>query len=101
MRKPADVSGRWNLANGSYWTVVQTGPQVSVEETHYQSKEVWKKGTGTVRPDGIRVVLDLVYGAPIRYEAELQLSPDGGSMQGQVIDTRSSNKAPLTLTRGQ
>lgn len=101
VRKPADVSGRWNLANGSYWTVAQTGSQVSVEETHYQSKEVWKRGTGTVGPDGLRVNLDLVYGNPIRYEAELQLSPDGRSMRGQMIDTRSRSKVPLTLTRGQ
>ncbi|MES2564063.1 MAG: toll/interleukin-1 receptor domain-containing protein [Pseudomonadota bacterium] len=99
--RPADVSGRWNMANGSFWIVGQNGSELTIEETHYQSKEVWKKGSGTVQRDRIRIALNLVYGAPRRYEGDLRLSSDRNMMNGEVVDTSSSNKASLTLTRVQ
>lgn len=99
--RPADVSGRWIMANGSFWIVGQNGSELTIEETHYQSKEVWKKGRGTVQRDRLRIALDLVYGAPRRYEGDLRLSSDRNMLNGEVVDTSSSNKASLTLTRGQ
>jgi len=46
--RPIDVSGRWNLPSGSFWIVVQDGSHLTIEETHYDSKQVWKRGSGTL-----------------------------------------------------
>ncbi|HET7158601.1 MAG TPA: toll/interleukin-1 receptor domain-containing protein [Burkholderiales bacterium] len=99
--RPAEVSGRWTMPNGSFWTVVQNGSALAIEETHYQSKEVWKKGSGTVQHDRIRVSLNLVYGAPRRFEGELRLSSDSNTLSGEIIDTTSNHKTSETLLRNR
>lgn len=99
LSRPADVSGRWNLPSGSFWVVVQDGRQLAIEETHYQSKQVWKRGSGTVQKDRVQFALDLVHGAPRRYEGDLRFSSDRNTLSGQVHDTSSGRKEPLTLMR--
>ncbi len=36
------------LPNGSFWLVQQNDRQLTIEETHYGSKQVWKRGAGSV-----------------------------------------------------
>jgi hypothetical protein len=99
LSRPADVSGRWNLPNGSFWIVVQDGPRLAIEETHYQSKEVWKRGSGTVQKDRVHFALDIVHGAPRRYEGDLRLSSDRNTLSGEVRDASSGRKESLALMR--
>ena len=97
--QPPQIAGQWMLPNGSFWIVLQNGRQLTIEETHYESKQVWKRGAGTV--DRIRVTffLDTVYGAPHRFEGSLVLSSDARAMSGTVKEANSATDTPLTLTR--
>ncbi|MGZ5092653.1 MAG: toll/interleukin-1 receptor domain-containing protein [Burkholderiales bacterium] len=97
--RPPDVSGRWNLPNGSFWIVMQDGNRLTIEETHYQSKEVWKRGNGTVSREGVEFVLDLIYGGPRQWTGSMKLSEDKNTMSGVVRDVVSGTKSSLTLTR--
>jgi hypothetical protein len=99
--RPAELSGRWNLPNGSFWIVVQDGRRLGIEETHYDSKQVWKRGTGIVDRDRVDFALDLVYGGPRRYEGSLALSADGTLLSGTVRDTQSGSQESLALTRSR
>jgi hypothetical protein len=58
---PPDVSGRWDLPNGSWWVVVQDGDKLEIEEVHYQSKAVWLRGSGRIEGDRILFDLDAVF----------------------------------------
>ena len=100
LSRPPDVSGRWNLPNGSFWIVVQDERGLTIEETHYDSKQVWKRGNGTVHDDRVEFGLDLVYGVG-RYEGTLRLSRDGTTLSGEVRDAQRGTKGPLALTRGR
>jgi hypothetical protein len=98
LSRPVDVSGRWNLPTGSYWSVIQDGRNITVDETHYQSKQVWKRGQGAVHEDRLRFRLNLVYGAR-HYEGTVKLSRDAKMLTGEVRDVESGATEPLTLTR--
>lgn len=101
LRSPVDVSGRWNLPNGSFWIVTQNGKRLAIEETHYDSKQVWKRGSGTLDRDRVDFALDLVYGGPSRYEGALRLSADQNTMSGDVRDSSSAAKHSLALIRAR
>jgi len=38
---PPDLDGTWDLPNGSYWIVEQAGRDLTIQEVHYDSREVW------------------------------------------------------------
>ena len=99
--RPADVSGRWNLPNGSFWIVLQEGNRVAIDETHYESKEVWKRGEGTMGKDRLEFALTLVYGPPHRYEGTLKLTSDGSTLAGEVHDVRAGAKETISLSRAR
>ena len=99
LTRPAEIAGRWKLPNGNFWYVVQDGTRVTIEETHYESKQVWKRGSGRMRKDRVRFRLDLVYGGPRLYDGELRLSPDGNMLSGDVHDSVSGAKDSLILVR--
>ena len=99
--RPADVSGRWNLPNGSFWIVTQDGNRLVIDETHYESKQVWKRGRGTVDKDRLEFALTLVYGQPHRYEGTLKLSSDGSTLSGEVRDVRRGAKETMALSRAR
>ena len=99
LTRPAEIAGRWKMPNGNFWFVTEDGSHVTIEETHVQSKQVWKRGTGTVSKDRLRFKLDLVYGGPRLYAGELKLSEDGNTLSGEVRDTVSGAKDTLILVR--
>jgi hypothetical protein len=101
LHRPANVSGRWNLPIGSFWIVTQNGKRLTIEETDYDSKQVWKRGSGTIDRDRVDFALDVVYGGPRRYEGALRLSPDQNMMSGEVRDASSATKDSLALTRAR
>lgn len=99
---PAAVDGVWMLPSGSFWTVRQDGRRLAVEETHYDSRQVWRRGTGAVRDDGaIEVELLPVFDPPerLRLAYRLQLATDGRSLAGEVRDLVSGRTESVTLLR--
>jgi hypothetical protein len=99
---PPSLEGVWMLPSGSFWTLRQDGRQVTVEETHYQSREVWRRGTGTLLEDGtLELELLPVFDPPERLRLALRLrpAPDGRSLSGEVHDLVSGRRESLTVLR--
>jgi len=97
-----DIDGTWELPSGSYWVVAQTGREVVIEETHYQSREVWRRGSGRVADDGtLNAELLPVFDPPerLRLEYRLRLSADGRRLSGDVRDLVSGRSDVVTLLR--
>jgi len=89
----ANLSGRWLLGNGSFWTVAQQGERLTIEETHYASKEIWKRGSGTFAQGIVRFSLDTVFDRAPTESGELRLSQDGRKLSGEI------RRADWTLAR--
>lgn len=100
-RGPADVSGRWNLPSGSYWVVVQNGARLAIEEVHYESKQAWKRGQGTITGRDVSFDLELVFGGPHSYRGVLALAGSGATLSGTMETLPSGRKESLTLVREQ
>jgi hypothetical protein len=94
-----DVSGRWDLPDGSYWIIQQEARTLRVDETHHDSKQVWKRGTGTVEGASVRLELGLVFGGPYRYQARLKISPDRRIMTGMLRELTTGQESPLSVSR--
>jgi len=97
-----DIDGIWELPSGSYWVVTQTGREVVIDETHYQSREVWRRGTGRLADDGaLHAELLPVFDPPerLRLEYRLRLSADGRRLGGDVRDLVSGRSDVVTLLR--
>ncbi|MCE2946220.1 MAG: toll/interleukin-1 receptor domain-containing protein [Betaproteobacteria bacterium] len=102
-RRPPDLAGRWDLPTGSFWTVSQEGPNLIIEETHYLSREVWKRGTGRIKGSTIRVSLDWVFERLPPQTGTFRLSEDGRTLVGGLgVPDREPGKtrvAPTVLVR--
>jgi len=101
LNRPPELAGQWMLPNGSFWMVQQNGRELKIEETHYDSKQVWKRGTGAVDGNQVTFFLDTVFGAPHRFEGALSLSSDLRAMSGTVKETKSAAADSLSLTRAK
>jgi len=96
------IDGIWDWPSGSYWVVNQTGREVAIAETHYQSREVWRRGTGRLADDGtLHAELLPVFDSPERQRLEfrLRLSADGRRLGGDVHDLVSGRSEVVTLLR--
>ena len=95
-------AGLWFLPNGSFWTVREAQDGLWVEETHYDSQQVWKRGPGRIDSDGLHAALQLVFEKQsFRYLHELQLSADGQSLIGGVRRSDQRRRRSLVLTRSR
>jgi hypothetical protein len=99
MRDPPTVGGRWNLPSGSYWIVTQTGSELAIEETHHDSREVWKRGRGSLEPPAIHYELQYVFEKGAAEKGRLELSDDGKVLRGEAEQMPSGSRAVVTLTR--
>ncbi len=96
------LDGVWILPSGSFWTVQQDGRSLVVEETHYDSRQVWRRGTGTVLDGGrIEVELLTVFEPKDRLHLSylLRLSSDGRTLAGEARDLVSGRSDSVTLMR--
>jgi hypothetical protein len=96
------VDGVWMLPSGSFWTVRQDGRRLVVEETHYDSRQMWRRGTGAVLDDGtIEIELLPVFDPPerLRLSYRLRLSSDARNLSGEVRDLVSGRSETVTLLR--
>lgn len=100
LHRPADISGRWQLANGSFWQVTQQGEELFIDEVHYQSKQVWKRGRGRIEGRHLNFKLELVFDrhGP-NYIGEAELSEDGKLLKGEVVADNSGMREALFLNR--
>ncbi|MCP5145136.1 MAG: toll/interleukin-1 receptor domain-containing protein [Gammaproteobacteria bacterium] len=97
---PDEVKGVWYLANGSFWTVTSQDGALWVDETHYESHDVWKHGPATLNRHGMEVDLDLVFARePFRYHYTLRLDGDDQLLTGTVQRTDQTAGSPARLTR--
>lgn len=98
-----DLAGRWALPTGSFWIVIQDGRRLSIEETHYLSREVWKRGSGTVEDESIRVTLDWVFDRMPPETGIFRISADGRTLTGELRlpdrDPGQARFAPAVLVR--
>lgn len=83
--KHPELDGIWDFPNGSYWIVEQSDADVMVQEVHYDSRQVWKKGRGTIDGDLLQFKLDLVFERGPYTEGELRLSKDGRRLTGLAV----------------
>lgn len=94
-----DLTGRWDLPTGSFWLIVHDGDRFTIEETHYESKQVWKRGVGTIEDGTIRYTLDLVFDRRLPEEGTLRLSGDARTLSGDIGRGESAPATPIILTR--
>jgi hypothetical protein len=99
LTRTPDLSGRWHLANGNTWMVTQSGSNLNIEETHRESLQVWKKGTGELRGETIVLRLDLVFDRGYHYAGELKLLGGGKTMAGSITLQPDGPRESLALTR--
>ncbi len=93
-------TGIWYLPDGGFWTVQERDGELWVEETHHESRQVWKRGPGLVGGDGLVASLELVFGRqPFRYEHRLRLSRDGRALLGTVSRSDSERESSTVLMR--
>lgn len=97
--RPPNLTGRWELPNGSVWTITQDGRRLTIEETHYLSKEIWKRGTGSVDDDAIRVSFSWVFERRAPETGSLKLSADGRMLMGEMRHPDRDRPYPLSVSR--
>ncbi|MDP3333849.1 MAG: toll/interleukin-1 receptor domain-containing protein [Methylococcaceae bacterium] len=99
-QRPADISGRWQLPNGSSWLVTQQGADLAIDEVHYESKQVWKRGNGRIEQNHLSFNLDLVFDQHgSSYHGEADVAEDGKLIKGEVVNQGSGQREPLLLNR--
>jgi hypothetical protein len=96
---PPDLTGTWDFPNGSYWTVDQSGRDVTIHEVHYDSREIWKEGTGTIEGNSLTFKLDLVFQGGHYTEGELRLSQDARQLTGVAVTHPRGSRDRVVLVR--
>jgi hypothetical protein len=96
-----DLAGTWTLPDGSHWVIGQRGRDLTVEEVHYESRQVWKKGTGHLARDAVEIRLQLVFNNPrYRYVGRFTLDRDARTLTGAFTQVESGQTAsPITAKR--
>lgn len=94
------LGGFWYLPGGSHWTVSVRDDQLWIEETHYESRQVWKRGSAVLAGRDLSATLQLVFerdGPAFSYR--LQLSDDDQTLAGTVKRSDRTAAQPVLLTR--
>ena len=95
-----NYTGRWQLPDGSYWIVRAQRDLLLVEETHYESKQVSRRGEGNISDGAFAVALDFIFDQnPLRNRYHLILSRDGTQLQGTVTGVTSGTAKSVVLIR--
>ena len=96
---PPELEGTWDFPNGSHWIVEQADRDLTIQEVHYDSSEVWKKGKGTIDGDSLRFKLLLVFQRGYYTEGELRLSGDGRQLRGVTVTHPRNTQDEVVLTK--
>lgn len=99
LRDRPDVGGAWRLPSGSTWVVARQGEAFAIEETHYESREVWKRGTGRLSGRTLEYELRYVFERDTRERGRVELSDDARVLRGEAEQLPGGRREPITLTR--
>jgi hypothetical protein len=99
LSRPPDLNGTWDLPDGSYWMLQQTGRDLKIEVVHYQSRQVWQRGHGAVDGNKLAFTLDLVYDAGHSIKGELAISSDARRLSGAAVASPSGTRVQISLQR--
>jgi hypothetical protein len=94
-----NLSGSWRLQDGSTWIIEQAGHEVEIKVVHYQSREIWQRGRGTIDGKEVAFKLDLVYQAGHTLGGKLRISEDGRRLDGIAKRTPSGTRVEILLER--
>jgi hypothetical protein len=97
--RPPDLNGTWDLPDGSYWIIQQSGRNLEIDAVHYESRQVWQRGRGTIDGREIAFNLPLVYETGHRIEGRLSISGDAKRLAGVAVGTPSGSRANIILQR--
>jgi hypothetical protein len=93
-----DVSGRWELPDGSWWVVVQDAERLEIEEVHHETREVWLRGSGRIEGDRILVELDAVF-ARGSARGHVDIASGGKALRGELQMLPRDVRRSMLLTR--
>jgi len=99
LSRPPDLDGTWDLPNGSYWTISQSGRELTIQEVHYETRQVWKKGRGSIDGDFVDFKLGLVFETGASTEGRLRITDGGRRLQGVATTLPRSIQDDLVLSR--
>jgi hypothetical protein len=99
LSRPLNLDGTWDLPNGSYWIVAQTGGELAIQEVHYESKQVWKRGRGSIDGEFVDVKLDFVFQAGFSSDGRLRITGRGRRLEGAVVNRPRNTQDDLILTK--
>jgi hypothetical protein len=97
--RPPDLNGTWDLPDGSYWIIQQSGRNLGIDVVHYQSRQVWQRGRGAIDGNEIAFNLQLVYETAHSLEGRLGISGDAKRLTGVAVNSPSGNRTPIILQR--
>ena len=99
LSRPADLDGTWDLPNGSYWIVSQSGRELTIQEVHYESHQVWKKGRGSIDGEFVDFKLDFVFEPGDSTEGRLRITGRGRRLEGVETTLPRNIRDQLVLTK--
>lgn len=94
-----DLSGEWRLENGSAWYVQQTGDTLKIDEMHYETREIWRSGTATIRDRDVDVQMTYMFQPGVTLAGRLRLSEDARSIAGTVTERPGERSFGLNVRR--
>jgi TIR domain len=97
--RPPDLAGTWDFPNGSYWIVDQTGRELAIREVHYESREVWKKGRGSIDGNQVDFKLDLVFERGYSTEGRLRIEDRGRRLTGVAVTRPVNTRNEVVLSK--
>jgi hypothetical protein len=97
--RPPDLNGTWDLPDGSYWIIQQSGRNLEIDVVHYESRQVWQRGRGTIDGSEIAFNLPLVYQTGHSVEGRLRISGDAKRLTGVAVGTPSGSRTNIILQR--
>jgi len=99
LSRPPDLDGTWDLPNGSYWSIRQSGRELTIQEVHYESRQVWKTGHGSIDGDFVDFKLGLVFETGASTEGRLRITDGGRRLEGVATTLPRNIRDELVLSR--
>ena len=96
---PPSISGEWTLDDGSRWWIRQEGSALRIEDVHYDSREVWRAGSGRVTDSTVEVDLQYRFQKDVSLRGSMALSADGRILEGDLTEAPSGRTVRITLRR--
>jgi hypothetical protein len=92
----SNVAGIWHLANGAFWSIVQSGQQLTIQEV---MPGFGVAGTGTGSLQGNTRDISYVGALGARGTGRLQVAPGGRLMSGYLVDQATGQATTVALSR--